>query len=50
MCALAFQAGGIVLFIRWRVGAERRGESWSAGWGDFFLVFDVGGRRVGAIE
>jgi hypothetical protein len=29
--ALAFQAGGIVLFIRWRVGAERRGEFWSAG-------------------
>jgi hypothetical protein len=23
-------SGGIVLFIRWRVGAERRGESWSA--------------------
>jgi hypothetical protein len=34
-----------VLFIRWRVGAERRGESWSGGPGrraDFFLVFDVG--------
>jgi hypothetical protein len=26
VCALAFQAGAIVLFIRWRVGAERRGE------------------------
>jgi len=24
VCALAFQAGGIVLFIRWRLGAERR--------------------------
>jgi hypothetical protein len=36
-----------VLFIRWRVGAERRGESWPSGdgWADFFLVFDVGGRR-----
>ncbi len=28
-----FQAGGVVLFIGWRVGAERRGESGSSsGW------------------
>jgi hypothetical protein len=32
-CALEFQAGGVVLFVGWRVGAERRGESGSSsGW------------------
>jgi hypothetical protein len=36
-----------VLFIRWRVGAERRGESWPSGdgWADFFLVFDAARRK-----
>jgi hypothetical protein len=32
-CALEFQACGVVLFVGWRVGAERRGESGSSsGW------------------
>ena len=52
VCALAFQAGGIVLFIRWRVGAERRAESWSAGPGRRLGRFLFGLRRrrgVGAM-
>jgi len=46
-CALEFQAGGVVLFVGWRVGAERRGESgWSSGWRRRFCFRSTGDRRA----